>query len=223
MKFDQQVIAERWLASENPCRDRRRSLRTRRSIKLGSREKLRSSALRSQLFSYYRRWPIPARNFARIAVGERFVATSKIHAQTVSGPNYDVSMKTRVMAMAWHCSSWTSLPPYTCLTDFQNWNKRSVGFRRVLCNQTVLPLNESMIYCTLLQLTETVYMSSEISHSDKVSRSRQYQNRFFPSLQESDMLIQFFLEVTEPFIRLVHVPFFRNSWQNTVLEGSPLL
>lgn len=30
----------------------------------------------------------------------------------------------------------------------------------------------------------------------------------FPSLQESDMLIQFFLEVTEPFIRLQHVPFF---------------
>jgi hypothetical protein len=33
----------------------------------------------------------------------------------------------------------------------------------------------------------------------------------FPSLQESVMLIQFFLEVTEPFIKLIHVPFFRKQ------------
>lgn len=33
----------------------------------------------------------------------------------------------------------------------------------------------------------------------------------FPSRQESNMLIQFFLEVTEPFIKLIHIPFFHKQ------------
>ena len=44
----------------------------------------------------------------------------------------------------------------------------------------------------------------------------------FPSLQESHMLIQFFLEVTEPFIRLLHAPFFQEQLLEYRAGESPL-
>ena len=43
----------------------------------------------------------------------------------------------------------------------------------------------------------------------------------FPSLQESHMLIQFFLEVTEPFIRLLHAPFFHEQLMEYRAGESP--
>ena len=44
----------------------------------------------------------------------------------------------------------------------------------------------------------------------------------FPSLKESDMLIQFFLEGNEPFIRLSHVPFFNQQLREHRSGQSPL-
>lgn len=44
----------------------------------------------------------------------------------------------------------------------------------------------------------------------------------FPSLKESDMLIQFFMDGNEPFIRLSHVPFFQKQLQEHRNGHSPL-